>query len=101
MSLIQDDFYPAYGMSPSLSSNVIVTCAYVGNVTTLRTPRYSLTLTIPLLRLAPLCVINSTNESPFRLALHFYYNDPSQLSLISDNSVFSQYCVVTVLCCHL
>ena len=70
----------------SLNSTVIVTCDYVGNVTTLRTPRYSLTLTTPTLHLVPLCVINSTNESPFRLAIHFYYNDSSQLSLISDNS---------------
>ena len=73
-------------MLPSLNSNVIVTCDYVGNVTTLHTPRYNLMLIIPLLRLIPLCVINFTNGSPFRLAIHFYDNDSSQLSLISDNS---------------
>ena len=49
----------------ALDSSDIVTCDYVGNVTTLRAPRYSLTLTIPLLRMVSLCVINSTNESPF------------------------------------
>ena len=85
MSLIPDYFCLHMERLSSLNSNVIVTCDYVGNVTTLRAPRYSLTLTIPLLRLVSLCVINSSNESPFRLALHFYYTDSPQLSLISDN----------------
>ena len=86
MSLIPDGFCLHMVRLPSLNSNVIVTFDYVGNVTTLCAPRFSLTLTIPLLRLVSLCVINSTNESPFRFALHFHYNDSSQLSLISDNS---------------
>ena len=85
MSLIPDGFCLHMVRLPSLNSNVIVTCDYVGNVTTLCAPRFSLTLTIPPFMSSP-SLINSTNESPFRLALNFYYTDSPQLSLISDNS---------------
>ena len=64
MSLIPDGFCLHMVRLPSLNSNVIVTCDYVDNVTTLCAPRFSLPLTIPLFRLVTLCLINSANESP-------------------------------------
>ena len=88
-SLIPDGFCLHMVRLPSLNSTVIVTCDYVGSVTTLRASWYSLPLTILLFRLVTLCLINSANESPSRLAIHFCYTDSSQLSLISDNSTLN------------
>ena len=47
------DFCPAYGKSLLAEFTVIVTCDYVGDVTTLRAPRYSLTLSNPHLASGP------------------------------------------------